>query len=769
MRKATLSGLAAILAVWAGPALAQAMGGIEAVTVTAERRTEDLQKTPLSIQVVTPDQLAASHVSDLSQLQKISPALVVQDAASNVNPFIRGIGSTTQGSGYYASVATYIDGVYVTRLSSGLFSLDDVDKVQILEGPQGTLYGLNATGGAIVVTTHTAQPKDPISVHASAGYGSYNEESASAIVSGGINDQLAFSVSASQLRRNGFIDNLNPPGAGVNRQDLNSRDYYSIRGEITYEPNEQLEIVMRGSYFNQHDRAAMGLQPVGLGDFVDNTTLLSEGLPANPLTPLNGTQAYYAGLLAAFGVPGGNAEALAANLSFSKRFGATYDNEANAFAAHVLTGTDTQGSFNDVTIATGALKIQYDFGFATLRSNTSYTASGSKSATEIIGANPTSYPTGFGNGSVGFSGNFPAHNVQEDLQLSSNGGIVRWIVGANYLHEIGTTGLTGDLFGFNIPSAFNRWDVSSEAAFAQATIPLNSLLTGLSATGGGRYTSDSYSLQDLPAFGHFHNRISSSAWTYTTRLNYQRNNFLVYAGVTSGFKAGTLNATNETSPGVHPETITSYEIGAKWDMGAHLRLNAAAFHYDYQNIQLQVTSSPLAASYLVNGTSARVDGLELGGDAVLSDWATLRLNGLILDTRYNSDVVTASYGILHTGGKRLAGAPDWSLSLGPDFHIPWVTLGALDLSVTAGVNSGYYFDAENLVGTGGAHNAKSFTTVDFRLSYTTENGSWRVSAWGSNIFSDKYFAGGLVAGEIDKLALAAPPAQFGVTLDLFLN
>ena len=769
MRKATLLGQAAILAVWAGPALAQTVGGIEVVTVTAERRTEDLQKAPLSVQVVTPAQLAASHISDLSQLQKVSPALVVQDAASNVNPFIRGIGSTMQGSGYYASVATYVDGVYVTRLSSGLFSLDHVDNIQILEGPQGTLYGRNATGGAILVTTHTAEPGDPISMHASAGYGSYDEETASATVSGGINDHLAFSLSASQLRRNGFINNLDPPGAGVSRQDLNSRDYYSIRGEVTYKPVEQLEIVLRGSYFHQNDRAAMGLQPVGLNDFVDNTTLLSERLPINPPTPLNGTQAYYAGLLAAFGVPGGNAEALAANLRFSSRFGATYDNEANGFAAHALTGTDTQGSFNYVTVATGVLKIQYDVGFATLTSNTSYTASGSKSATEIIGADPTSYPTGFAGGSIGFSGNFPAHNVQEDLQLSSNGGMVRWIVGANYLHEIGTTGLTGDLFGFNIPSAFNRWDVRSVAAFAQATIPLNSLLTGLSVTGGGRYTSDSYSLQDLPTFGHFHNRISSSASTYTARLNYQRNDLLVYAGVTSGFKAGTLNATNEASPGVRPETITSYEIGAKWDLDAHLRVNAAAFHYDYQNIQLQVTSSPLAASYLVNGTSARVDGLELGGVAVLSDWANLQLNGLVLDTRYNGDVITPSYGILRTGGKRLAGAPTWSLSLGPDFHIPWVTRGALDLSVTAGINSGYYFDAENLVGTGGAHNEKSFATVDFRLGYTTENGSWRISAWGSNVFNDKYFAGGVVAGGIDKLALAAPPAQFGVTLDYFLN
>ncbi|HTU00128.1 MAG TPA: TonB-dependent receptor plug domain-containing protein [Rhizomicrobium sp.] len=773
MKNVLLMGTAvsAVLLLQTMAAYADAAGGseIETVTVTAERRAENLQKTPVSVQVLSQEQISASHISSLPELQKITPSLVVQDAASNVNPYIRGVGATTQGAGYYASVATYVDGVYVTRLSSGVFDLDDIDSIQVLKGPQGTLYGRNATGGAIVITTHTAEPGDPITAHLEGTYGNYDEHGFTGRVSGGLDNQFAFSIGASERYHAGFIENLNPPGVGVQHDDFNGRDYYSVNGELTFQPNQQLSIVARGSYYFQNDRGAMGLQPVGLNDYVDNATLASLGLPANPLVPLNGTQAYYAGLLGAFGVPGASAEAMAGALQFSNKFGATYDNEANGFASGALRVGGMNGDFDATQIATGILKVSYDFGFASLTSNTSYTSSTSKSATEVIAANPATYPVGFNSGSIGFSGDFPAQNWQEDLQLSSKEGPIEWIVGANYLNDRGLTDLTGDLFGFNVQSELNHWHVRSAAAFVQATVPLDMIAAGLSLTGGTRYTADSYQLQDVPSFGNFDNKIHSSAWTYTARLNYQLDSLLLYGGVSTGFKSGTLNATNELSPGVKPEKITSYEVGAKWDITDMLRLNVAAFDYQYTNIHLQVTSSPLAASYLVNGTGADLYGLDFEGSAIINDWASLNVNGLLLHSWYKTDVVAGSFGTLFTKDKRLAGAPEWSVTVGPQIKMPFVKKGSLDLSVLAGFNGGYYFDAENIVGTGGAHNAKSFTTVDFNLAYTTEDGRWRASAFASNAFNEQYYAGGLVAGQIDKLALAAPPGQYGVTLDYFFN
>jgi len=739
--------------------------GLAEVVVTAQRRSENLQRVPVAVQVVTVKQIADAHVTGLIDLQKVTPSLIVQNAASNVNPYIRGVGSTTQGASYYASVATYIDGVYVTRLASGSFDLDNVDSIEVLKGPQGTLYGRNATGGAIVITSHAPHPGDPLHGDLSATYGSYNERKFTGHLSGGLTDQLAFSIGASYDKRDGFIKNLNPPGAGTEHDDLNDRDYYSLDGALVYQPTNRLSITLRGSFYHADDRNTMGLQVTGLNDYVDNPTLASLGLPANPATPLNGTAAYYAGLLGAFGVPGAAAEALAGNLKFSNQFGATYDNEANGFQG-ALGPRDKQGNFNFGEITTGSLRVNYETDLATITSTTSLTSDLSNSATEVVTANPTTYPAGFNGGSIGFSGDFPAHNFQEDFQLTSGKtSPIKWVAGASYLYEKGLTNLTGDLFGFNILSEFNNWTVKSVAGYGQATVPLDFIAHGLSFTGGGRYTSDSYDLVEKPSFLDYSNSISSSAFTYTARLNYQINDsLLVYAGTSTGFKSGSLNATNHTSPAVTPEHITSYEIGVKADINDRVRLSVAGFDYYYRDIQLQVTSSPLAASFLVNGTSAKVYGADFDGSAILTDWARFNFGGLLLHSAYDSDVNAVGYGFLLTKGKRLAGAPDWTLDLGPTIKFPFVTTGSLELNVNVALSSGYYFDAQNIVGTGGAFDAKSYTTVDFNLAYTLPDNHWRVSVWGSNAFDSQYYNGGLVAGQIDKLVIAAPPSQFGVTV-----
>jgi iron complex outermembrane receptor protein len=746
-------------------AAAPAATGLAEVVVTAQRRTENVQRVPIAVQVVTVKQINDAHVTGLHDLQKVTPSLVVQDAASNVNPYIRGVGSTTQGAGYYASVATYIDGVYVTRLASGSFDLDNVESIEVLKGPQGTLYGRNATGGAIVVTSATPHPGDPVHGDLSATYGSYNERKFTGHIAGGLTDQLAFSLGASYDKRDGFITNLNPPGAGTEHDNLNDRDYYALNGALVYQPTNKLSFTLRGSYYSADDRNTMGLQATGLHDYVSNATLATLGLPANPATPLNGTAAYVAGLMSAFGVPGAAAEALAGKLQFSNQFGKTYDNEANGFQG-ALGPRDKQGDFNAGSILTGSLRVNYQTDLVTITSTSSLTRDTSNSATEVVTANPATYPAGFNGGAIGFSGDFPAHNFQEDFQLTSGpASPIKWVAGADYLYENGLTNLTGDLFGINELSEYNHWTVKSVAGYGQVTIPLDVITHGLSVTGGGRYTSDSYDLVEIPSFLVYSNSISSSAFTYTARLNYQVNNrLLLYAGTSTGFKSGSLNATNHTSPAVTPEHITSYEIGAKADITDGLRLSVAGFDYDYKDIQLQVTSSPLAASFIVNGTSARVYGADFEGSAILTDWARFNFGGLLLHSRYDSDVDAVGYGFLLTAGKRLAGAPNWTFNLGPTIKFPFVTQGTLELNVNAAFSSGYYFDAQNIVGTGGAFDAKSYATLDFNLGYTFPNGRWRVSVWGSNAFNTQYYDGGLVAGQIDKLVIAAPPSQFGVTL-----
>jgi iron complex outermembrane receptor protein len=312
MRKAVLMASVAIATMNLSPAWAEEAGapaaedgvtadsgGLADIVVTAQRRSESLQKVPVVVTAVEPEVLEARNVSTLQDLPKLTPSLTVQNQASNVTPFIRGVGSTVTGAGQAASVATYVDGVYIATLTSAAFDLDNVEQVQVLEGPQGALYGRNATGGAIVVTTKTPRPGDPISGRFRAGYGNYNNREASGIVSGGLGEMFAFSVNGSIRKRDGYIKNLNAPGAGTSNADFYDRDSKSIGAVLVFKPSEQFNLVLRAQHFESDDRSGQGYQAVGL-----DLNVLGTGL--------NGSQLYYAGFLQSFGVSPADAFAAAA-------------------------------------------------------------------------------------------------------------------------------------------------------------------------------------------------------------------------------------------------------------------------------------------------------------------------------------------------------------------------------------------------------------------------------------------------------------------------
>jgi iron complex outermembrane receptor protein len=191
-------------------------------------------------------------------------------------------------------------------------------------------------------------------------------------------------------------------------------------------------------------------------------------------------------------------------------------------------------------------------------------------------------------------------------------------------------------------------------------------------------------------------------------------------------------------------------------------VNASAFHYIYDNIHIAYTDTTTGAGILVNGTGAKLTGVDFQGLVRPTEWLTLRTSGLLLKSEYNEDTTSAgTVAVLHTKGNRLAGAPKMVLSLGGDISFPQVTSGDLKLSFDVLYNAGYYFDAENLIGTGGA-TASSFATVDLSLRYKPKGAAWDVSVFGTNIGNEKYFQSGIAASGILRSALAASPALYGL-------
>ena len=767
MRKAVLMASVAIATMNVSPAWAEEAGasagdggatvdsgGLADIVVTAQRRSESLQKVPVVVTAVEPEVLEARNVSTLQDLPKLTPSLTVQNQASNVTPFIRGVGSTVTGAGQAASVATYVDGVYIATLTSAAFDLDNVEQVQVLEGPQGALYGRNATGGAIVVTTKTPQPGDPFSGRFRAGYGNYNNREASGIISGGLGDMFAFSVNGSIRKRDGYIKNLNAPGAGTSNADFYDRDSKAIGAVLVFKPSEQFNLVLRAQHFESDDRSGQGYQAVGL-----DLNVLGTGL--------NGSQLYYAGFLQSFGVSPADAFAAAANLRFSGQHGATYENEANGSTRGILR-PGPAGSFVQLNAETYSAKATLDLGSVEISSLTAYQTAKSLSATEILFADPKSYPAGFQGGSVGFTGDFPSRTWQQELQIASVNSPVQWIAGMLYLDAAGNVLLTGDLPPLSALTADNRWQNRSIAGYGQITVPITDKL---SVTAGGRYTDEKYTNTDFLSLADPRNvfgipnqgrqQLKGSKFTYTGRIQYDTGSILLYAGVSTGFKGATLSNTNLLSPGVKPETITSFEGGAKIRLSPDARLNIGAFHYNYGNIHIAYTDSASGSNILVNGTGAKITGAQYDLLWRVSPMFTLRSNGLVLDTSYDRDVESAGgAGVLFIKGNRLAGAPKFVVSLGADVKYP-IGDGELKLSVDASHNAGYYFDAENLTGTGGA-TARSMQLVDASLTYTAPGDRWLVSLYAANITNEKYFDSGLPISGIVRNARAAPPATYGV-------
>ena len=754
-------------AVAPAPAVAQqASGGatsdsreaIEEIVVTAQRRAESIQNVPMSVQAIQLEELQNRNVSSLMELQRLSPALTVQQTGSSTSPFLRGVGSVNAGAGQFGSVAVYVDGVYVGQQTAGSFDLDNAEQVQLLKGPQGALYGRNATGGAIVVNTPTPRPGDEFNAQLSAGFGNFSSQSYFGSVHSSFGERAAGYLTASSRRHDGYVENLNPAGTGGHSDDLNDGDSWGASGALTFEPTERLSFVLRGSHFDQEDRSGLGFQAVGLDIPVAG--------------PLNGTQAYYAGTLQAFGVPPEDAFAAASGLQFSTAFGETYDNERNGFQNGILPDTGLPGAFIALEVDRASLTAAYRFDHVEISSLTAYSDSLNRIAIDFITASPTSYPPGLQGGAIGFSAHDSFEDFQQEIQLSSIDTPISWVGGVLYIDTEGDNTLSADLpGGLSFIPGRNTWGVESTSVYAQATVPLSG---PWSATAGARYTDETFELVDrldpadptsLPGLPNFGTQsIDSSKTTYTARLEYDNGPFLAYAGVATGFKGASLNPNNPGSPPVDPEELTSYEAGIKWNPSPSVEVNGAVFNYDYDNIQVSYVDAASGANVLVNGSSAGVTGLEVQGTVAATDWLSLRAGVLWLDTEYDNDVQAASgtLVVLPIRGNRLGGAPENVFSVGADASFA-VANGDLTGSIDALRSGGYYFDALNLVGTGGA-TADSYATVDISLKYAPATGPWWVAVRGVNVLDEEYFQSGLVASGILREASAATPAIYDITI-----
>ena len=610
---------------------------------------------------------------------------------------------------HHTSVAVYVDGLYMPRNNALLFELDSIEQVEVLKGPQSTLYGRNATAGAITITTATPEPGDELSGSIRATAGNYDHRRVSGTISGGISDSFAASLTASYVERDGYVDNLTPGvryfSGTAHAQDLDddssNLDERMVVGKLVWQPIESARLVLSASHHEADDQAKtdFALNNVGPG-FANNR----------------------------------------------------YDANKH-WGTRVAENTSV------------SLNAEFDFENAYLVSITGWTRNDFVADTELVGA-----PVGV----FGFGVDWDARRWSQEFRLHSDtDSALQWMIGAEYSEEddddmrINTllgVGFGGPpcIAGCVIPSARTDWDAESYAVFGELTYSFDN---DINLTLGLRQTEEEFSVRDLRPAPLPNESEDTSKFTYRLVVDKQYDWGLLYFSRSLGFVSGVFNVQSLGLPFVKPEELLSHEIGIKTELAdGRVRLNAAFFNYEYEDIHAQQIDLLTSSTLLVAGQEATVRGVDLDIEAALSAQFGVNLGlSYLFEREYDEFTAPASssgaanFGALNATGNNLAGAPELSASLSLDHSIS-IGDGQLETFLTVSHNSGYYFGILESVGTGGLDD-DAYTLVNLRTTYYPAGDNWSIALWGSNLTDEYYFSGGYNATGINAAIGTGSPAD----------
>ena len=362
------------------------------IIVTATRRSQALSDVPLAVSAVTAESLQNSGVSDIRQLNQLSPSLLVSSTTSEAGAGvarIRGIGTVGDNPGLESSVATFIDGVYRSRTGSGLTELGAIDRIEVLRGPQGTLFGRNASAGLIHVIT--AKPKFESEGTAEASYGNYDYMRGVIGLTGPISETIAYRIDGVYTKRDGFMTDV------ISGRDVNNRDRWLARGQLLFAPTDQLDVRIIADYAKRNEECcAAPYLPVA-------------DVTRNPDGSLN----YLPSTVAAL----------------ERAFGAVINDDTFARDVSITPGRSYRSDVRDWGISG---ELNYDLDFAKLTSITSYRDWQFKRAQDADFNNLDLFVRP---DDGGYRQGFKTFTQEVRLQGDAFGGVLDWLVGGYFADE----------------------------------------------------------------------------------------------------------------------------------------------------------------------------------------------------------------------------------------------------------------------------------------------------------------------------------------------
>jgi iron complex outermembrane recepter protein len=662
-----------------GPAFAQSSVGteqapsevsLEEIVVTAQKRSENLQDTPIAITAVSAKELDARGTSDISELGNFTPNLVfdttapVSGVSSGAIVFIRGVGQTDFQLTTDPGVGTYVDGVYMARSVGGVLDVLDLERVEVLRGPQGTLFGRNTIGGAVSLVTK--RPSDRSGFNGAATYGSRDRVDLRAGFDAPLSETIRSKIVASYRRQDGYVKGLS------DNRDLGDTNRFSIRGVVEAELSPALRATLSADYTKIDEQNAAS-KLVGI-------SILPPGSPAR--TDIRFNRATGGTIVENVAVPpGAPTLAFLYNVVDSPAFGLRqYD--ATLITPSLDTTFANGPNGTKLNIWGTALTLDWKAAFGDIKSITAYRKTSGSFARDADGA-----PVAIAHTE---NRDYDQKQFSQELQLTGSylDDKLKLATGLYYFRETGNDILTVTLpRAFGTVNNFTFVENKSFAAYAQTTYKVTD---ALSATAGVRYTNDKKEYQVpvnggsvlnglvgifgptnsfTPFFapGTYKNTFNNVSFKGT--IDYKpADDTLLYLSYSEGFKSGGFNTRYlvpvPSAISFKPEQLTTYEAGLKWQgFDRRLRLNAAAFHSDYNDIQLVVYES--GAPITRNAASANINGFEVEATAVPIEGLNLSLGLGYLDAKYASvaafDPAVAA-DIQVTKASVLPNTPKWSLN-----------------------------------------------------------------------------------------------------------
>ncbi|RYY28773.1 MAG: hypothetical protein EOP62_02665 [Sphingomonadales bacterium] len=727
-------GLTCIAALVAGDAAAQSSpvqtSGADAndrqatedgdIIVTATRRSESLREVPTAVSAFGVEKLRDAQIASLNDLTAITPNVQISTYLTNANITIRGIGNGNfVQAGGDPGVAVHQNGVYLGQSALALQTFLDVERVEVLRGPQGTLFGRNATGGAINIIS--ASPTSDLSYGLDmAGGFDPAMVRGSAYVSGPLNESetLLARVSVGQNYNGGFSRNRAADGP----RRLDGFNDFAVRGQLEFRPTPKRSARLIVEYQKSDDSGSavylIGTPSGGAQFPFDYLSLL--GLPpAAPIVPTAGD----------FGDPEGR------------------DARVNA-------------GLRDAEALTVAFKTDFAFGADNLGLTASYNESRNHN---VIDTDGTAIPY-----AISDFTNRAKQLFGEIIYASDPGARFNYVLGLNYFYE--DLDQRGAVIALNIPAGLNFGNggnvkTESYAAFGRGNFQLSDTTR---LFGGLRYSHDRKDMDEFLAFGLVFTAAAANKWS---RVTYElgassdlSDSLTAYAKYSTGYKSGGYSV-GALIPVFDPETNESFEAGLKGALlDRSVQFNLAAFHMKYDN--LQVNQIRGISAVVTNAARAKVIGIELESVIRPTEWLRVEANAAWLDATFGDfdtlDSARPALGVLDLSGNQLPNAPEWAGSIGiyNDFA---VGQGTLTPGVRFDWSSRKYFTEFNIP----VASEKASGRLNLFLNYRSGDERWRASLFATNLTVEQQKSNvTIVSALLGSLAEATyqPGRQVGVSL-----